>query len=120
MMLPRKLEGLARELKEDSPASEKLFRVAQKGLRSLGLHPAFSIERCVIVELRQPPKLTRGLSDLLIRRATERDIPALVKLDNRDAGLIEDATRPRRPSLPRTVGRGRRVLHLFLPRARAV
>jgi hypothetical protein len=89
MMLPRKLEGLARELREDSPASEKLFRVAQKGLRSLGLHPAFSIERCVIVELRQPPKATRGLSDLLIRRATERDIPALVKLDNRDAGLLK-------------------------------
>jgi len=88
MTLRQKFERIERQLKQDSSAAEKLFRVAQKSVRSLGLYPAISIERSVVVELRQPPKATRGLSDLLVRRATERDIPALVKLDDRDAALL--------------------------------
>ena len=88
MTLARKLDALARELKRESSATDKLFRLAQKTVRTLGLDPAVSIERCMLVELQRTPTTTRGLSDLVIRRATDGDIPALVKLDNRDAALF--------------------------------
>lgn len=88
MTLGRKFVGLAKELKQDSSASEKLFRVAQKSVHSLGLSPAFSVERCVLVEATKPPKATRGLSDLVVRHAKEGDFSALAALDNRNPALF--------------------------------
>jgi hypothetical protein len=88
MTLARKLVGIADELRQESSPSEKLFRLAQRGAHSLGLAPALTINRCVIVQLTEPPKLTRALSDLVIRRAEERDVPALAAVDNRDAALF--------------------------------
>jgi hypothetical protein len=88
MTLARKLAGLAQELKQDGPVAERLFRVARRSTHSLGLSPALSVERGVIVETRQPPQRTRGLADLLVRRAQERDIVAIAAIDNRDAALF--------------------------------
>jgi hypothetical protein len=89
MTLGQKLTGLKKELNRESSARGKLFRLAHKGVHSLRLQPALIVERSLVVELREPPKSTRGLSDLRVRRATEADIPALVKLDNRDAALLQ-------------------------------
>ncbi len=88
MTLARKFAGLADELKQDSSAAEKLFRMARRGSHSLHLSPALSVERCVVIQTEQPPKLTRGLSDLVVRRAEERDVPAVAALDNRNPALF--------------------------------
>ena len=74
MTLSRKLSGLAGVLKQDSSLTEKLFQLARNGSHSLHLSPAVSVERCVVVEAQEPPKLTRGLSDLIIRRAKDADV----------------------------------------------
>jgi hypothetical protein len=88
MTLAHKLSGLVDVLKGDAPAKEKLFLLARSGSKSLHLAPALSVERCVVVEAQQPPKMTRGLSDLVIRRAEEADIPAVAALDSRPPALF--------------------------------
>jgi hypothetical protein len=88
MTLGRKVAGLAKVLRQDSSASEKLFRLAQKSIQSLRLSPALSIERCVLVEATKPPKATRGLSDLVVRHAQQGDFSALAALDNRKIDLF--------------------------------
>lgn len=40
------------------------------------LNEGLSVARCVIVELVQPRRVTRGLSDLVVRRGVERNVPA--------------------------------------------
>ena len=85
MTLARKIAGLTEELRRrDNTPVDKLFRVAQKTARALHLTPGLNIARCVIVECTQPPKATRGLSDLRVRRGEERDVAALADVDKRD------------------------------------
>jgi hypothetical protein len=88
MTLGRKLAGLAQELRDDVPVAEKLFRLARRSTHSLRLSPALSVERGVLVELEQPPPRTRGLADLLVRRAQEGDIVGIAAIDNRDTALF--------------------------------
>src|SRR5438309_4739497 len=90
MTLARKFAGLARELKRPGVTTgDKLLRVAQGAVSSLGLSPGLSIRCCVIVETVRPPAQTRrGLSDLNIRRGELRDLPALIAVDNRDPALF--------------------------------
>jgi hypothetical protein len=89
MNVAGKLAAVAQELKQPGPPGQKLFRVLQKGTHSLHLTPSIIIERAVMVETRQPPKPTRALSDLAIRRAGSSDISALAALDNRSVSLLE-------------------------------
>jgi len=88
MTLSRKLSGLAGVLKQDSSLAEKLFQLARSGSHSLHLSPVLSVERCVVVETQEPPKLTRGLSDLIVRRAKDTDVPSISSLDRRDPALF--------------------------------
>ena len=89
MNVTGKLSAVARKLREPGPAGAKLFRAMRKSTHSLGLAPTITVERAVMVEARQPPKPTRALSDLAIRRAGPADVPALAALDDRAASLLE-------------------------------
>ncbi len=89
MTLARMREGRTFEQKQDDSAAERVFQLVRKAAHSLRLSPVLSVERCIVVELRNPPVATRGLSDLVIRLAQPGDIPALVKLDNREAGVLQ-------------------------------
>jgi len=88
MTLVPKVDAFAPEPKQAVPPMERLFRGVRKGTHSLGLAPAISVERAVLVEAHQPPKATRALSDLAIRHAEERDLPAVAALDDRPLSLL--------------------------------
>ena len=78
MTLAKKLSVVTEELKRkgNSP-SDKVLRIAQRGMLSVGLSPRVNLARCVIVELVKAPEIGRGLSDLDVRRAGPDDIPGL-------------------------------------------
>jgi hypothetical protein len=89
MSLARKLSELRQELtRPDISAADKALRVTQRGLWSTGLAPHLSALRCKIVEIKKPPNAVRGLSDLVIRRAEERDVRALSAVADGKASLF--------------------------------
>jgi hypothetical protein len=89
MTLASTLSGMREELRRpDTSAADKLVRIAQRGLWSAGLSPRLSALRCKIVEVKQAPKVMRGLSDLVIRHAHERDIPAMCSVAGGDPSLF--------------------------------
>jgi RimJ/RimL family protein N-acetyltransferase len=74
----RRFAGVLEELRRPNVSSlDRLFRITQRTLRSAGIAPHVDVNRCAIVELTAPPKVTRGFSDLVVRRAEERDVTAL-------------------------------------------
>ena len=82
MTLSRRLAGLNEELRRPgvSPA-DRLLRITQRTLHSTRLSPHVNLVRCLIVDLDAPPRATRGFSDLVVRRALERDVPRLCAID---------------------------------------
>jgi RimJ/RimL family protein N-acetyltransferase len=89
MTLARKFSKLAEQLQQDGTATEKLFRIAQRGSHSLHLSPALSFESCAVVEIGHAPPITRGLSDLVVRRVEEGDVAAVAALDTRPLALFQ-------------------------------
>ncbi len=89
MSLASKLSGIREELARPNVTPvDKLLRVTQRGLWSTGLSPHLSALRCKIVETVAPPKIMRGLSDLVVRKAEERDIPAMCAVVDSKASLF--------------------------------
>jgi hypothetical protein len=83
--------GLRDELaRTDNPKADKLLRIAQRGVGSLGLAPAVSVTRRMIVHLDQPPKAFRGMRDLVVRRGGDSapDIAALASIDATPEPLV--------------------------------
>lgn len=78
----RRFAGVVEELRRPGVTTgDRLFRLTQRTLRSTGLAPHVDVNRCVIVDLTAPPKVARGLSDLVVRRGEERDVPAFCAID---------------------------------------
>ena len=90
-MLPRKLESIAQELRrKGNTPSDKVLRIAQRGIWSLNLSPHVNLGKRVIVDLDAPPEPPKGMLDLAVRRAELRDVPALTAVVGSDAGLFRE------------------------------
>ncbi|HLK90107.1 MAG TPA: hypothetical protein VKZ18_09435 [Polyangia bacterium] len=89
MSLRRRFEHLTEELsRDDNSLGDKVLRIAQRGTVALGLSPRVSINRLMIVETSSPPKPFRGMRDVIVRRATERDVGVLCTIDDGDPARI--------------------------------
>src|SRR5262249_39442543 len=87
--LARKVKALSDELtRPENSVSDKAIYVAQRTALNLGLSDRFSFIRRVTVELTMPPPPIAGLRDLIVRRATARDVSALSAVDGTDPELL--------------------------------
>jgi hypothetical protein len=87
-----KAHDLAAELRRaDRSRGDKVVLLAQRLLWSARLSDQVKIGRIVFFELRTPPRVFRGLRDLLVRQANRGDIAAICAVD----GAPEDLVRQR-------------------------
>lgn len=83
---------LAQDLRRpDRSTSDKAVLLGQRVLWGAGLSERIRIGRIVFFELRTPPRVFRGMRDLLVRQASRADIAAICAVD----GAPEDLVRQR-------------------------
>jgi hypothetical protein len=87
--LARKVKALSDELtRPENSVSDKASYFAQRTAENLGLSERLSFVRRVTVELNTPPPPASGLRDLIVRRATARDVSVLSAVDGTDPRLL--------------------------------
>ena len=69
---------------------EKTFFVLEGSLALLGLSPKVALDINHVLELTTPPKLLRGLRDLVIRLATLADVEKLTTIDDISAQRVSE------------------------------
>lgn len=94
--LDAKVRGLTDKLRRaDLSRQDKIIICAQYALSALRLHPRVQVMRHVLFELTEPPRVLRGLRDLVVRPGTPADIPALAAVRAEGDGADEDLLRRR-------------------------
>jgi hypothetical protein len=87
--LARKVKALSDELtRPENSVSDKAIYFAQKTAENLGFSERLTFIRRVTVELTTPPPPVAGLRDLIVRKATACDVPALSAVDGTDPELL--------------------------------
>lgn len=85
----RKLRHLAQVLhRPDLPPGDRALHVVQQLLYALHLDPYVRVQRRVAFELLTPPKVLRGLRDLLVRAGTRADVDGLCAVEDTPALLV--------------------------------
>ena len=77
--------------RDDLSRQDKIVIVTHYALHMLRLYPHVALSRHVLFELTAPPRVLRGLRDLVIRPGTLADLPALIGLgegDEADGDLL--------------------------------
>ena len=74
--------------RNDLPAADKAALFVERALARTGLHRVLVVGRHNIYELADPPRVPRGLRDLVVREATVADSAALASVTGASALLM--------------------------------
>jgi hypothetical protein len=89
--LLKRTAALRRELaRADLSRSDKAVLLSQHAVRLLRLEPRVTVGRLIFFELTTPPKIMRGLRDLVVRRAHEGDIAEVAQVEPTPPALVRE------------------------------